>query len=388
MNNKRSSVILAAAYIAAQGSVFGLNVIVAWQLGSAALGPVVLAVGLISFAYQFADFGNQNVLAKAIAANEEGAYWGMIWSRMLFSVLVTGVFSIYAAKTIPTGVLDPQYFILLPLLACIQAAQCGALHERLGNYRRFVVPQLVFWIGLCFVVALAAFSERMNLVPWFVVLVSMVATFFVYSQEDWQCLKRNRPTIKRFWAMSSVMIGPVMAQMWGRSLVIYSSATVSIATVGALGFTKNLQVALSLALGFYCRPLFVKAIARTSKSTANSSIPSIRELFPAFGLSLLGPTIVFVIQFLDFQSVAEYRAASVVLLVIPFWFGALVASQLIGTLQQRRYSLLSDSLGLSVNVAAFLIAKEHGVLTAIAVGEISQALIVCTIATFIHLGRK
>ncbi|MDD4927439.1 MAG: hypothetical protein PHF58_13170 [Methylotenera sp.] len=385
--------ILAMAYIAGQGSVFIAQLAYRLTGHHDIVGILVLIVSFFSFAYQFADFGNQTIVLRKIRNNQNEELNKYIVSRSILAITITAAFCVYLINV--TQVELKIFVLVLPVLSFIFGLSRIGVIEHSGNYKMMALLQAMPWVALALGSMVFCFdrasSYNIYILAIFISAISYIILTYLASKTN--TLEFAPPSSTTLNEAFSVIAGPIAAQIWGRFVLVYVASNAGLNALGILGLIKYGQVAISLGISFYLRPRWNKIVSIAMRDGEFSTYPSFRKLIlQSLIASLLGPALWVILNLLAYTNMisSEFGEWSLVLLVIPFWTSALFSVLYSQTFRSPKSVVFQDYIGLIFNISIFFLMQDYGLVIAVTASEIGHSLvkIVSTITAIKLANRK
>lgn len=373
---KNPSAILAAGYVFGQGCVF-LLLICAQFLGYKEMsGVLVVVVSMLSFCFQFGDFGNQNYLSKEIAKGNVGKTISFLHCRSVFAFLICSIVALWACME---NRIDGLWIVAvcMPFVAALCGLSYGAFAEASGNYLKLVVINILPWVGMtCGLASIFLHTDTrlvMLLVASFAVFGCVIAFFMA---------KRNLPVQKVAIDSSTLLLvmpyilSPLGGQIWFRYVIFQLGAAVGLSSLGAMGVIRNLQIAILLCVGFLVRPALRLSVRA---AVASGGAITMTHVFLGYRTGII------ISSFLSFAAIGCWLYIGttdsdtmwywiLLLAPIPLTLIGQAAASANQLRNGHKYILLTDYSCLCINVIAFISLVNYHPLLAIIVSESLHAL--------------
>lgn len=373
---KRSSLLLALGYAIGQGSVF-LVLISARQLGYLEVsGILVIVIGMLSFCFQFGDFGNPTLLVNKISKGEISEAQTYIRARTTLAIIICAIFStwIYINRSI-----EEMWMlaIFLPFIGLI----CGNFHtsfiESKGDYLKLAIVNAIPWISLA--ISTVFFFTNLEKLHSMILAVMITALGCAiawriskeFFAQNYIAIGKSQGSIKTLIHATPFVLSPLGGQVWFRYVIVDISSIVSLAALGAMGIAKNIQTAVILIIGFIARPSLRKYIIETTDSGKDISIFGVlRSYQNAFYISAAAP--IFVITLgatIGFNDDVHLTHWLPIVAIVPL----VILGQATAATNQLRHEskhvLFADYSSLLANVLVFITLVKRDPVAALIASE-------------------
>lgn len=384
-----SSILLSLGYLLGQGSTFISQLIIKHYGGFELLGATTLIVSLMSFAFQFNDFGNVSYVVKTVAKRQLGEMVGFVIFRSVLGALITLVF-VYQAVQVKESHLSGWLILGVPCLGLLSGLALTGLLEHEGNYKKLAFVQNFPWllnaIFICFALVTTTY-QNVVMVSWLV--AAGLSLYFSWSgQMRLLVLLKN---VKFRYVVTNAIVyisTPLMSQLYGRYVMLAITASYGLVMLGVFGLVRYVQVGLSLILSFWLRPIHRELSVALHHDRNLGYVSTLsRYKYPL----LFSVVVVFSVVG-GVQLEREYFGDEAVrwiylLLVMPPWIIGSVSSQYISRHFSSRVFGSVDLAGLLVNFIIFQMLFRMDPLLGIAMGEGAQILFTVIFAIWLSNRR-
>jgi O-antigen/teichoic acid export membrane protein len=373
---RNPSLILAGGYALGQGSAFAVQIAARYFGYHELSGIFVVVISVLSFCFQFADFGNPTYLVKDVSSGRINEAISFIKSRRVWALLICSGFSVW---TLTQSRLDGLWIliIIVPFIGAICGNFYGAFLEARGAYFRLALIGVLPWF--CMSLALLSFfvAANQNHAMVIVGLVTICACYISMCLSKKLVNEKIAPVkIKRFWTVMPFVLSPLGGQIWFRYVLFTISTTVGLSSLGAMGIARNIQIAILLCVGFIARPALRKYI--TIIATENGQM-SLIGVLKSYRYAFIGASFAPILLSIFLSSIVDSDADtiqywSLILFTIPLTLLGQAASAANQLRNGPKYILLTDYSCLAANALAFLLIVSYSPVLAIVASESVHAI--------------
>lgn len=275
---------LVAGYAIGQGSAFLLQLVLRHEVDPEIAGTAFFYLSIFSLCFQFSDLGNATYSNKFLVDKNEIGYRGFIVGRALFSIPITAL-SVFLFNISNSGLnIVAGAFFALPLASFLFGASEVSRVEVGGRYKTFALLQAAPWV-LTSVLIWLTFGMDLIYVDYLPYIWLMVPVIYLLIAKSniFIIIKsfKNIGSVE-FFAPLAFLLPPLIAQVWGRYMLILVLHVLSVSSLGPLGIVRSVHTAGCVLFGFLIRPMILKFVLETSSSKSE-----IKKLFSPGKMLLL-----------------------------------------------------------------------------------------------------
>lgn len=367
------------AYVVSQGSYFGFQIFLKYTHQGEMLGAFVILIGLMSFAFQFADFGNQSILFGSRYKSLIDVF-DFVLARSIIAFITISVFSYWSSLSL--GHRDFGGWIYsVPFAAALASMAPNFFNERNGNYEKISWLQMNLWLVLIFFCILIVYSDG-GLLHLIVSLlfVFIFGLYLISWRVDLGVAKTQLKYKVAILDALGVVLGPVLAQAWGRAVPLLLVGALGLVDLGDISIFKSLQVAGSMFLGFVLRPklrdFFLHLKSENRKR--NLFLDFFKSNFDVYGVALFFPLASIILIYFGAHESVPFEINlkfSAVFWIIPFWLVSNTITQFNQMDLGPGRLMLIDLVCIFFNALVFVVLLKINPFFAMVMGEITHACV-------------
>ncbi len=312
----QSTLWLSLGYGIGQGSILLFQLYMHSNTLTESLGVAVILISLVSFCFQFSDFGNNTIGLKLLQSKNEIGYLGFLLGRALISIPVL-LLTVYLSKDILAGYIStPLLLIVLPVMSFLYGFSNSARFELTNEYFKFSIVQMISWLILTSLLMMHYIFEILESDVFILLLTIIPIIHLILSRFSITFFLQNMSSIqvKEVIYPLSVVLPSLIGQLWGRQMLFIVGSIVDITILGPLGIIRSLHTGLSIGLRMLIRPYIAQNV-RSLKHDSNIKIFRFIIIAPFSLLTFF----FYILSIFDFGLSDDLAFWMPILIGVPLW---------------------------------------------------------------------